>query len=228
MASMRSIRLTSSRQTIGVLPPPERRGRTAFYGDDHVTRIERVRSLRNDGFPLDVIRQFLDHSEGSAADVRSLASIVLDPASPGASKTMTWSDLADRLGADAVSPFVNSGLIEVVDDDQVIVKDVATFEYVEKLAAIGLPLDALAPVLEVMTEYQARAVSALVELYREAVWQPFVDAGLPAAQWSSIAVTSGQMRELAIGLGGHTFRKATDIVIGQIAVQQATKLDTRG
>jgi DNA-binding transcriptional MerR regulator len=215
-------------QTIGVLPPPERRGRAAFYGEDHVTRIERVRSLRNDGFPLDVIRQFLDRSEGSAADVRSLASIVLDPASPDATRTMTRADLAGRLGADAEPPLVQSGLIEVVDDAQVIVKDVATFEYVEKLAAIGLPIDVLAPVLDVMTEHQARAVSALVELYREAVWQPFVDAGMPAAQWSSIAVTSGQMRELAIGLGVHTFRKATDIVIGQIAVQQATKLDSGG
>ena len=49
-------------QTIGVLSPPRRRGRLAFYDESHVWRIERVKSLRGDGFPLDVIRQFLDVS----------------------------------------------------------------------------------------------------------------------------------------------------------------------
>jgi DNA-binding transcriptional MerR regulator len=213
-------------QTIGVLPPPHRRGRMAFYVDEHLSRIERVKSLRADGFPLDVIRQFLDRSEGLSTEIRALVATVLDPASLSGTKTLTRTALVERLGADAEEPLSQSGLIEVIDDEQVLVKDVATFEYVEKLAAIGLPIDALVPALGAMTQHQVAAVSAFVELYRDVIWQPFVDAGLPAAQWSSIAATSGQMRDLLVGLGIQTLRRATDIVIGEVAVVQATKLDS--
>ena len=41
-----------------------------------------------------------------------------------------------------------------------------------------------------MSELQVRGVGVLVDLYRKEVWQPFVDAGLPAAQWRSIAEKS--------------------------------------
>ena len=46
-------------QSMGVLPPPERRGRVGIYTDDHMARIERIKSLRAEGFPLDVIRRML-------------------------------------------------------------------------------------------------------------------------------------------------------------------------
>ena len=214
-------------QTIGVLPAPQRRGRVAYYEDHHVTRIERIKSLRADGFPLDVIRQLLDRSDGSAADVRTLTAVLLDPASCGGTQLVKRAELAARLGVDVEGQLVQCGLIDIVDDDQARITDVATFDYVEKLAAIGLPADAIGNALDVMTQHQVRGVSVLVDLYREAVWQPFVDAGLPAAQWRSIAETSGLMRDLLVGLGCQTLKRATDIVIGQVAVQQATKLDSR-
>lgn len=215
-------------QTIGVLSPPRRRGRLAFYDDAHVTRIERVKSLRADGFPLDVIRQFLESSQGSAADVLTLSAAVLDPASPGGSKEINRTALAELLGEDAEHSLIGCGLIEVLDDQKVIIMDAATFDYVEQLIAVGLPVDAIASAVEAMSELQIRGVGALVDLYRKEVWQPFVDAGLPAAQWRSIAEKSGRMRELVLGLGGQTLRQAVDIVIGQVAVEQATKLDSRG
>jgi DNA-binding transcriptional MerR regulator len=215
-------------QTIGVLPPPRRRGRLAFYDETHVARIERVKSLRADGFPLDVIRQFLERPQASAADVLTLSATVLDPASQGGSKAVDRAGLAERLGADAVESLIGCGLIDGIDDQKVVIKDVATFDYVEQLVGIGLPLKAIASAVEAMSELQIRGVGVLVDLYRKEVWQPFVDAGLPAAQWRSIAEKSGRMRELVLGLGGTTLRQATDIVIGQVAVEQATKLDSRG
>lgn len=215
-------------QTIGVLLPPRRRGRLAFYDETHVWRIERVKSLRGDGFPLDVIRQFLERPQASAADVLTLSATVLDPASQGGSKAVDRAAMAEQFGADVEEALIGCGLVEVIDDQTVVIKDVATFDYVEQLAAIGLPVDAIVSAVQVMSELQVRGVGVLVDLYRKEVWQPFVDAGLPAAQWRSIAEKSGRMRELVLGLGGQTLRQATDIVIGQVAVEQATKLDSRG
>ena len=215
-------------QTIGVLSPPRRRGRLAYYDESHVMRIERIKALRADGFPLDIIRQFLDRSQESAADLLTLSATVLDPASQGGSQAVDRSELVERLGAGAEEALLRCGLIDIVDDGHAVIKDVATFDYVEQLAAIGLPVDEIASAVDIMSQLQIRAVGVLIDLYLKEVWQPFVDAGLPVTQWRSMAEKSGRMRELVLGLGGQTLRQATDIVAGQIAVKQATNLDSRG
>src|SRR6478752_9618058 len=62
----RNIRAHQSR---GLVPPPEVRGRTGYYGDEHVERIELIKELQADGFNLEAIRRLLESAGGSTADV---------------------------------------------------------------------------------------------------------------------------------------------------------------
>lgn len=215
-------------QTIGVLPPPQRRGRTAVYGDAHLARIERVKALRADGFPLDIIRQFLDRSDETAADVLSLSAMVLDPTGQVGTTVTTRADLTERLGPDAEEALLRCGVIAIGDDDRVTVTDTAILDYIEELTGFGMPIAAIGSALDVMLQQQARSIESLVDVYREAVWQPFVDAGLPAAEFHRIAQTAGRMRDVLTGLGAQTLRRAIDVVIAHAAVEQATKLDSGG
>jgi DNA-binding transcriptional MerR regulator len=212
-------------QTNGLLPPPERRGRVGIYTDDHMSRIERVKLLRAEGFPLDVIRRTLDRAPESAPDLRRLASEVFDRANLTGSIELKRVDLADRLGIDAERHLSTCGLIEVIDDDLVVITDTATFDYVEKLVAIGMPLDKVAAALARMSEHHVASVQSLIELYRDEIWQPFADAGLPSEQWHTIADKTTQLRPLAIGLGIQAFRRAIDEVVGKVATEEAAKLD---
>ena len=212
-------------QTMGVLPPPERRGRVGIYTDDHMARIERIKALRAQGFPLDVIRRMLDRSADSAPDARRLASSVFDPANPTTTMELKRADLADRLGRNAERQLSACGLVQVVDKDLVVITDTSTFDYVEKLVAIGLPLTKVAKVLTEMADHHAASVQALVGLYREEVWKPFVKSGLPSGQWHAIADKTSQLRPLAIGLGIQAFRRAIDEVVGKVATEEAAKLD---
>jgi DNA-binding transcriptional MerR regulator len=212
-------------QTNGLLPPPERRGRVGIYTDDHMSRIERIKSLRAQGFPLDVIRRMFDRSPESAPDVRRLASEVFDPANLTTSMELKRADLADRLGVDAERHLAVCGLIEVVDDDLVVITDTSTFDYVEKLAAIGLPLDKVAEALARIADHHVATVQALIDLYRSEIWQPFTDAGIPSERWHSIADKTSQLRPLAIGLAIQAFRRAIDDVVGKVAAEEAAKLD---
>jgi hypothetical protein len=190
-----------------------------------VARIERIKALRAEGFPLDVIRRMLDRSAESAPDVRRLASEVFDPANLTTSMELKRADLADRLGRDAERHLSGCGLIEVLDEDLVVITDTSTFDYVEKLVAIGLPLTKVAKVLTAMAEHHVASVQALVGLYREEVWKPFVKSGLPTEQWHSVADKTSQLRPLAIGLGIQAFRRAIDEVVGRVAAEEAAKLD---
>jgi len=212
-------------QTNGLLPPPERRGRIGIYTDGHMSRIERIKVLRAEGFPLDVIRRMLDRSPEHAPDLRRLASEVFDPANLTGSMELKRADLAGRLGTDAERHLSACGLVEVIDDDLVAITDTSTFDYVEKLVAIGLPLDKVAAALARMANHHVASVQSLIDLYRDEIWQPFAAAGLPSEQWHTIADKTTQLRPLAIGLGIQAFRRAIDEVVGKVATEEAAKLD---
>lgn len=47
-------------QSRGLLPPPEREGRVAWYGPEHAERIREVRSLQRKGLTLAAIKRALD------------------------------------------------------------------------------------------------------------------------------------------------------------------------
>ena len=54
--TVRNIRAHQSR---GLIPPPQVRARTGYYGPDHVARIELIQELQADGYSLDLIRRIL-------------------------------------------------------------------------------------------------------------------------------------------------------------------------
>src|SRR3954463_4468114 len=65
--TVRNIRAHQSR---GLLPPPEVRGRTGYYGPDHVARLELIRELQSEGFNLEAIRRLVTGTETSAEVLR--------------------------------------------------------------------------------------------------------------------------------------------------------------
>ena len=52
--TVRNIRAHQSR---GLLPPPEVRARTGYYGPEHVARLELIREMQVDGYNLEAIRR---------------------------------------------------------------------------------------------------------------------------------------------------------------------------
>jgi DNA-binding transcriptional MerR regulator len=212
-------------QTNGLLPPPQRRGRIGIYTDDHISRIERIKSLRAQGFPLDIIRRILDRSGESAPEVRRLASEVLSPANRTGSMEMKRADFAEQFGAEAELHLADCGLIDVINDELLVITDTSTFDFVEKLIAIGLPIDKVARALTHMTNHQIASMQSFVDLYRDEIWGPFLRAGLPSDDWPVIADKTIQLRSLGIGLGMQAFRRAIDKVAGEIATQEAAKMD---
>ncbi|CAM3498951.1 helix-turn-helix domain-containing protein [Nocardioides zeicaulis] len=61
--SARNVRFYASR---GLVPPPVRRGRSGFYGPDHVARLELVRELQGHGFTLAAIEKYVEQIPDTA------------------------------------------------------------------------------------------------------------------------------------------------------------------
>lgn len=76
--STRNIR---SYQERGLLPPPIIRGRTGFYTEGHVRRLELIRQLQDRHFSLESIRQVLDawSGDGDIGDLLGFQRMISDP-----------------------------------------------------------------------------------------------------------------------------------------------------
>ena len=67
-----TVRNLRAHQSRGLLPPPEVRGRTGYYGAEHLARVELIRELQAEGFNLEAIRKLL---EGAGGDERGGAAL---------------------------------------------------------------------------------------------------------------------------------------------------------
>src|ERR687890_1610119 len=74
--TVRNIRAYQSR---GLVPPPELRGRTGYYNEDHVARIELIRELQSEGFNLEGIRRLIEGAGGETEEVLRFTQAVREP-----------------------------------------------------------------------------------------------------------------------------------------------------
>ncbi len=159
-------------QKRGLLSPPRREGRVAWYGDDHLERLQRVRDLQARGFSLAVIRRLLT-GELDAAD-EPLAAAVVDAAD---GELLTLDELAARAGVPAalLDAILREGLLVPRSRDGEVrfaAADAALVSAGLRLLEVGLPLPEL---LDLARRHHAatRAIAEdAVTLFDEHVREP--------------------------------------------------------
>lgn len=131
-------------QARNLLPPPRHAGRVAWYSDEHVERLARIRRLQARGFALAVIRRLLD-GELDHADEALIAAV---PAAEGGEAWLSLDELADRSGIPlpVLEAVIREGLLiphQVNGADRYSEADVAAAAAGLKLLEHGLPLPEL-------------------------------------------------------------------------------------
>lgn len=134
-------------QTKGLLPAPGREGRLAWYGEEHLARLARIRDLKDKGFTLTSIRRLLTGNLDAADEalVEAVAGAAPGEESDG---TLTREQLAARIG-------VPEELVRAIERERLLIppmregRPVYTESDVEAARAglalleHGIPLDAL-------------------------------------------------------------------------------------
>jgi DNA-binding transcriptional MerR regulator len=160
-------------QSKGLLPPPERAGRVAYYGDEHLARLDRVRGLQAKGLTLAAIRRLLD-GELDTADEALVTAVT---ASTSAEETFTLDELAARSGIPIalLQAVIKEGLLvarRVGGEARYTEADVAAARAGLALLEAGLPLP---EILDLAREHHAamRAVAErAVALFDSHIRQP--------------------------------------------------------
>lgn len=196
--TVRNIRAHQSR---GLLPPPEVRGRTGYYGTEHLARVELIKELQADGFHLDAIRKLLDSAGGSTTEVLRFTRAVHAAFEEEEPRIVELTELADQWGPDATVKLVEQatklGLYRPLGDGRFEETSPRLGIAGAELARLGVPADrALATAAKVRRH--AQGVSRLyVELFVEIVWEPFERAGRPVERWPEVLDALERLRPLA-------------------------------
>lgn len=85
-------------QSRGLLPPPEREGRLAWYGEEHVALLERIRALKEHGLSLALVARVLDGELDPGEQALALAITAPGDGNATDARTMTREQLAERTG----------------------------------------------------------------------------------------------------------------------------------
>ena len=199
-----TVRSLRSYQTQKLLPPPTVRGRTGYYGEPHVTRIELIKDLQSQGLKLSSIAKMVAGQSGSEADLLRFTRTVSNLFGERSGGFTSAEELMERFEVseeDAPSVIVKAmelGLVQDVGD--------GTFEELSpELLSAGeravrvLRLDANGAlrVLESLRKQADAVADTYLDLFIERVWSPFVEAGRPAEQWSEVEAALLDVRALA-------------------------------
>jgi DNA-binding transcriptional MerR regulator len=196
-----TVRNVRAHQARGLLPPPEVRGRTGFYGREHVARLELVRELQADGFNLEAIRRLLEHAGGSTEAVLRFARAVRAPWEDEAPQVVSLERLAERFGGSGNAALLQRalelGLLRDLGGGRFEERSPRLAGAAAELARRGIGPDRVLAALEAVHQAADEVARAYVELFLEAVWQPFEAAGRPADRWPAVQEALEALRPLA-------------------------------
>jgi DNA-binding transcriptional MerR regulator len=188
-------------QTRGLLPPPMRRGRVAYYDDRHVARLRLIARLQERGFSLAAIAELLEAwgRKSTVADVLGLEELVAAPWSDELPELLTREELARRFPAvepELLERALGIGVL-VPEGDKVRIPMPRLLAIGEELLAAGVAPSAALDELEKARDRLEEIADGFVALFLREVWQPFVAAGMPAERLRLITRTVERLRPLA-------------------------------
>jgi DNA-binding transcriptional MerR regulator len=167
-----TVRTTRYYASLGLLPAPVRRGRMAFYGDEHLARLQLVRSLQEHGFTLAAIERHLATVPmTSTAEEIAVQRALLTAWKPSQAEEMTRAQLDELAGRPLTDRDIDAlariGVVVPQDDGTYDVLPMAR-EALETLD-LGTPLEAIVAADAAVRRHMAELADDLTTILRERV-----------------------------------------------------------
>ena len=226
-----TVRNLRAHQSRGLLPPPEVRGRTGYYGPDHVTRVELIKELQTEGFNLEAIRKLLDGAGGgSSEELLRFTRAVREPFEDEQSEIVTLDELAEQFGNGDPALLERAeklGLLRPLGDGR--------YEQLSpRLAAAGAELIRLGvsgeDALDLVAHIRRHADSIaqrFARMFIEQIWKPFDEAGRPEERWPDVREALERVRPLAAGAVVSVFQLAMSDAAEQAFGRELERATTR-
>ncbi|MFD5766031.1 MerR family transcriptional regulator [Streptomyces sp. NPDC127049] len=194
-ATVRTIRAYQDR---GLLPRPERRGRSNVYGDSHLARLRQIADLLDRGYTLASIKELLDawDTGRGLGGVLGLVAEVQGPWTDEEAARITRAELDARFGGtpdeEAVREAVELGVLERIpgrEAEEYLVPSPQELAVAVELYAAGVPLSAITGHLRELREQVEHIAGRFLEFTTEHVFARYLEHRPPTDSDAAEAAT---------------------------------------
>lgn len=199
-ASGVTVRNIRAYQARGLLPPPQVRARTGYYGPGHEARLELIRELQGEGVKLDVIKKLLDTTGGSTEQVVRFIRTVRSLFAVEDRQIVSLAELVERFSEtdpNLVKRAQKMGLLTEISDGQYEETSPRLMAAAQAMTEMGIPMTRSLDVVEQLRQHADGIAKVYVDLFLGEVWQPFDNEGRPDDQWPRLYEVIGNLRKVS-------------------------------
>jgi DNA-binding transcriptional MerR regulator len=210
-----TVRNTRYYASLGLMPPPIKRGRVAYYDDAHRARLELVRALQQHGFTLQAIEGFVRTiPDDATVEQLALQRAMLTSWTPKPPEELTRRELeakaGRRLSADDLRLLVVFGSIERKGRTYVALPHL---EVGLGLLDLDVPEESLNAAGEAIRRHMEALVEELTDILRTSVLLPFREHGEDPEEAERLQRTLPRLRRLTLEAVVAGFQQAANAVI---------------
>lgn len=212
-------------QARGLLPAPQLDGRTGYYDEDHVRRLELISELQDRGFSLEAIRAVLDtwSRGGDLAHLIGFRHLIDAPFSDEEPEETTVEELLDafpeaRDDWALIARSVDLELIEVHDDGRVVVPSPMLLDAGRELARLGVPLSEILDLVDLLRDEIQRIADRFLRIVSDYAISPLVhERDLSPERISEVTGPLEKLRPVAMEIArpflARSMRRAIDATV---------------
>ena len=212
-----TVRTTRYYAGLGLLPPPERRGRMAYYGPGHRARLELVRSLQDHGFTLAAIEKYLKRvpMEASPEDL-AVQRAMLTSWTPGRREALTRAQVEGLVGRK-----LSAGDLDVLVKIQALreldgrYEPLAPLNTAVELLDLDLPVDAYVEAGEAIGRHMDELADELTRVLHDQIIVPFRESTHTEEEAARFEQTFARLRQLTLEAVVAGFQRAANQVISR-------------
>lgn len=191
-------------QARGLLPPPTLEGRTGYYGEEHLHRLQIIHELQERGFSLAAIGELLRTwaQGGDLGHLLGFKHLLAAPLVDEEPARYSLTDLLARFPEAEGDPgllrrAIDLDLIRPDGDDEFVAPSPLLIEAGEELIRAGVPLDSILALVTLLRGDIAGIADRFVELVTEHITPPS-DQPVDEAELASALETLSRLRPIAI------------------------------
>jgi DNA-binding transcriptional MerR regulator len=192
-------------QQRGLLHPPELRGRTGYYGDDHLRRLELIGELQERGFSLEAIRQTLEawSRGGDLGHLIGFHRLVTEPFMQEEARALSADDLIALFPEAVEHPelfdaAVEQGLLRAEEEGGYVAPSPTLIDAGSELVRAGIPLGEILDLVKALRHDVASIAERFVDLIARNLVDPIAGGTATREELDRVGENVQRLRPIAL------------------------------
>jgi DNA-binding transcriptional MerR regulator len=213
-----TVRTTRYYASLGLLPPPVRRGRMAYYSPLHLARLGLIRALQDHGFTLAAIEKYLKRIPDEASlEELAIQRAMLTSWTPGPREVLSRRGLEKKIGRrlddEQLERLTRTGAVARTPEGTFEV--LPAFDVGVQMLDLDIPLDSIDAASEAITRHMDSLADELTEILRTRVLEQYRKQEYAEVDAATFEATLARLRQLTLEAVVSGFQRAANQVISR-------------